>query len=256
MATVKAILNYLDDLAPVGLKMDFDNVGLLIGRSCSEVTRAVTALDLTLRVIVEAKELGAQLIISHHPLFFDLKHVTDADPTGRRLLALAENHIAAICMHTNLDAAQGGVNECLADALGLQVVRPLDNDENISRLCLLPEIGFQTFMKLTCEKLGAAGLRYHDAGRPVHRVGICGGSGGQDILSAYEQGCDTFVTADVKHHQFLEAAELGINLIDAGHFPTEDVVIRPLTEKVAAAFPDVELIKSAVCSQPEKFYLP
>ena len=108
MAKVSEIFEKLALRAPVALKMDFDNVGHLAGRADREVSRVLTALDITDEVIAEAKDMGAQLIVSHHPLTFEgLKSVTDSDPTARKFVAIIESGMSAICMHTNLDAAQG-----------------------------------------------------------------------------------------------------------------------------------------------------
>lgn len=255
MASVGDILDFLSQIAPVDLKMDFDNVGLLIGRRKAEVKTCLTTLDITLDAVGEAVDAGAELVVSHHPLFFELKSITDDDVTGRRLLALAENRISAICMHTNLDAAEGGVNDCLAAALGLKVLSPLDEAEKIGRICLAPETDFNTFLRYTCAALSARGLRYYDAGRPVRNVGVCGGAGGNYLAKAFRAGCDTYVSSEIKHHQMYEAAELGMNIIDAGHFPTENVVTAPLTEKLANEFPDVRFEMSGLCRQAEKYYI-
>ena len=123
MATVREIYQYLDGLAPFSLQMEFDNAGFLVGRGERAVSKILVSLDVTEEVAEEAAELGAELIVSHHPVIFrPAKSVTDGDPDGRVLLALAEHRIAAICAHTNLDKARGGVNDCLATALGLEHV--------------------------------------------------------------------------------------------------------------------------------------
>ena len=129
MATVLDIYRYLDKKAPFSLQMSFDNAGFLVGRGESLVKRSMVALDITEEVIEEAKEVGCQLIVSHHPIIFHpAKTVTDKDPTGRCLLALAENHIAAVCAHTNLDMVEGGVNDALAKKLGLTETEFLDEN--------------------------------------------------------------------------------------------------------------------------------
>ena len=118
MATVNDIYAFLNDLAPVRYQMDFDNAGFLVGDGSATVERVLLALDITDEVIAEAAELHAQLIVSHHPLIFTpLRRATADDLTGRKVLALARNGIAAVCMHTNLDIADGGVNDALAEAL-------------------------------------------------------------------------------------------------------------------------------------------
>ena len=235
------IYEYLKELAPLELQMDFDNSGFQLGRLDAEVNKALLALDVTEEVVGEAIELGAQLIISHHPLIFSkLRSIMDT-----KLLRLAENRIAVISMHTNLDIAAGGVNDVLITLLGARADGPLDPD-NCGRVGELPEAQqFDSFLRFCKTALDSKGLRYYDAGRPVKRLAVMGGSGGNYIGCAAEKGCDTYVTADIKYHQFLEAKELGINLIDGDHFCTENPVIPSLCEKLRHEFPDVCFTVSA-----------
>lgn len=243
------IYEYLKDLAPLELQMDFDNSGFQLGRLDAEVNKALLALDVTEEVVGEAIELGAQLIISHHPLIFSkLRSITDT-----KLLRLAENRIAVISMHTNLDIATGGVNDVLITLLGARADGPLDSD-NCGRVGELPEAQqFDSFLRFCKTALDSKGLRYYDAGRPVKRLAVMGGSGGDYIGCAAEKGCDTYVTADIKYHQFLEAKELGINLIDGDHFCTENPVIPSLCEKLRHEFPDVCFTVSASHGQVISF---
>ena len=121
MATVKEIYQYLDTKAPFYSQLGFDNAGFLVGRGDKQVQRILVALDITEAVANEAAELGLDLVVSHHPVIWDgAKSVTDETILGRKLLALISNDIAAVCAHTNLDAAAGGVNDSLAAALGLE----------------------------------------------------------------------------------------------------------------------------------------
>ena len=235
------IYEYMKELAPLELQMDFDNSGFQLGRLDAEVNRALLALDVTEEVVGEAIELGAQLIISHHPLIFSkLRTIMDT-----KLLRLAENRIAVISMHTNLDIAAGGVNDVLITLLGARADGPLDPD-NCGRVGELPEAQqFDSFLRFCKTALDSKGLRYYNAGRSVKRLAVMGGSGGDYIGCAVEKGCDTYVTADIKYHQFLEAKELGINLIDGDHFCTENPVIPSLCEKLRHEFPDVCFTVSA-----------
>lgn len=243
------IYEYLKELAPLELQMDFDNSGFQLGRLDAEVNKALLALDVTEEVVGEAIELGAQLIISHHPLIFSkLRSIMDT-----KLLRLAENRIAVISMHTNLDIAAGGVNDVLITLLGARADGPLDPD-NCGRVGELPEAQqFDSFLRFCKTALDSKGLRYYDAGRPVKRLAVMGGSGGNYIGCAVEKGCDTYVTADIKYHQFLEAKELGINLIDGDHFCTENPVIPSLCEKLRHEFPDVCFTVSASHGQVISF---
>ena len=255
MATVREIYQYLDGLAPFALQMDFDNAGFLVGRGDRQVKKILVSLDITQEVAEEAGELGAELIVSHHPVIFHpAKSVTDADPDGRVLLALIEKGIAAICAHTNLDAVSGGVNDILAQRLGLTQIEQLHQDGvdaagrpygigRVGNTVGLPRYApeFAAFVK---ETLGANGVRYVDARRPVRRVAVGGGACADMLRDALALGCDTFVTADVKYNGFLDAKALGVNLIDAGHYPTEQVVVPVLAKWLSDGLPQVEVVET------------
>ncbi len=257
MATVREIYRYLDGLAPFALQMDFDNAGFLVGRGDRQVDKVLVSLDITQEVAAEAAQLGCQLIVSHHPvIFFPAKSITDADPTGRILLSLAEGGIAAICAHTNLDAVSGGVNDALAQRLGLTQIEQLKQDgvDASGRPYGIGRVGNTTgvpmyapaFAAFVKEALGANGVRFVDARRPVRRVAVGGGACADMLKDALAMGCDTFVTADVKYNGFLDARALGVNLIDAGHYPTEQVVVPVLAKWLADGFPKVEVLTTQV----------
>ena len=258
MATVKEIYTALDAFAPFETQAGFDNAGFLVGRGECEVTRVLVALDITDAVIEEAIQLGAQLIVAHHPLVFEpIRSVTDESLIGKKLLRLAETGIAAICAHTNLDACEGGVNELLAQTLGLSDIQQLccEGEDRFGRPYGIGRVGTirtknivkaKDFAETVKKALDAAGVRYVDAGKPVCRVAVGGGSCGSMLADAVAAGCDTFVTADVKYNVFLDAAQLGINLMDAGHFATEDVITQPLVDLLAEKFPGLTVQKSAV----------
>ena len=216
--------------------MGFDNSGFLFGRETASVAKALLALDVTSAVVDEAIEQGVELIISHHPLIFSpLKSVTD-----EKLLRLAQHQIGVISMHTNLDIAQGGVNDVLMAALGAQVQGGLD-EYGCGRVGKLEKaMPMEEFLPFCKAVLKTAGLRYYDSGRQVSQLAVMGGSGGDSLETAYRLGCDTYLTADIKYHQFLEAQELGINLIDGDHFCTENLVIPVLAQRLQAAFPETE----------------
>ncbi len=241
MTKVKDIFYELCRYAPLELQMGFDNSGFLLGREEAEVSKVLLALDITSSVVDEAAELGAELIISHHPLIFSpLKSITD-----EKLLKLASNNIAVISMHTNLDIARGGVNDVLMEAFGASVDAPLDQDD-CGRIGTLPKaMRMNEFLVLCKEVLKTSGLRYYDSGRAVERLAVMGGSGGDSVETAYRLGCDTYLTADIKYHQFLQAAELGINLIDGDHFCTENLVIPALADRLAHSFEDLQFIVSS-----------
>lgn len=253
MATVGEIFSFLQGKAPFELQEDFDNAGFLVGREEAVVTKILIALDITEEVVQEAAEQGAQLIVAHHPVIFNgAKSVTSQTAAGRILLALAENSIAAICAHTNLDAVEGGVNDALALRLGLTGIGQLKQEGvdgqgrpyGIGRVGEISERPLYDFAIAVKELLGANGIRLVDGGRRVRRVAVGGGACGDMLGDALAQGCDTFVTSDVKYHQFLEARALGLNLVDAGHFPTENVVCPVVRDWLSEAFPHVSVLIS------------
>ena len=250
MKTAGEIYNYLNYKAPISYKMDFDNPGFLVGNAAWEVKRVLLALDITDWVIDEAIELKANLIVSHHPLFFSLKNVNSETPQGYKALRMIENKIAGICMHTNLDAAHGGVNDALAEKLGLTKVTVLDeagtdetgNTYGIGRIGNIePALSMEEFLSLVKKALNCNGLRYNDASKKVSCVAVGGGSCGSYLELVKEKGCDTFVTSDVKYDTFLDAKRMGINLIDADHFCTENVVIPVLKTWLKEEYPELEV---------------
>lgn len=254
MTTINQVFEYLKELVPLELQMSFDNAGFLVGHGDTAVSRIITALDITEDVINEAISEKAELIVSHHPVIFHpAKSVTDGDDTGVKILMLAENRIAAICMHTNLDIAEGGVNDILIDKLGAEKCGTLD-ESGCGRIGMMRmEMSFDAFLVYTKHVLNANGLRYYSAGKPVRKLAVMGGAGADAIRTASELGCDTYVTADIKYHEFQLAQSLGINIIDADHFCTEDPVIADITEKLSATFPEILVKKSAVHRQLVQF---
>ena len=263
MATVHDILIFLETLAPHSMKMDWDNVGLLCGSRKAEVTKILVALDPFEGVCQEAAAWGADLIVTHHPLIFQaLKSITDDTSIGRSIQLLCRENISAINAHTNLDCAPGGVNDRLAAALGLseiQVIDPMGVDANgaawgLLRKGTVKEQTLSDFLPTVKAALGCEGLRYVDGGKPVCKVAVGGGACASELMDAYHAGCDTFVTSDVKYNQFWDAKDLGINLIDAGHFYTENPITVCLAEKIAAHFPEVAVKISETHRDCMKFY--
>ncbi len=264
MTTVADILKYIETIAPPYMKESWDNVGLLCGRKDRPVKKILVALDPFRSVIDEAIELGADLIVTHHPLIFgeDLKAVNEDTETGRCLLTLIENGIAAINAHTNLDLAPGGINDVLAQTLGLTNVELIDPEGvdaegrpyGLLRTGEVPGQPLSDFLHTVKEKLGCEALRYCDGGKPVRKVCVGGGSCAGAVQVAAQHGCDAFVTADAKYNQFRTAYELGLSLIDAGHFHTENPTMPILAEKLRQAFPQVEIVFSEKHHDVMKFF--
>ena len=251
MPTVREIEQALFRLAPKEGAMDWDNVGQLLGDPEAEVRRVLVALDITEAVADEAIAENCQLIVSHHPVmnckWLPVQTVRQDTPQGHLLLKILRSGLSAICMHTNLDVAPGGVNDALAAALGLEDPGPLGDPEGLCRMgTLASPMPLQEFAKHVCRALQANGVRYAGDSGPVRKVAVGGGACGDYIPQAIAAGCDTFVTSDLRYHEFLDNTEL--NLIDAGHFPTEDVICVPLADYLQKVFPAATVIKTTAHS--------
>ena len=236
------IYNKLCSIAPLELAMDYDNAGFLVGDKNSDINVAVVCLDVTSSVVDFALEKGAKLIISHHPIIFEpLKSITAQE--NRRVFSCLSSGISVISMHTNLDVANGGVNDRLAESLGLLDVTPITDDEGFTfKMGKLPEkMDAHGFAKRIKDRLGGA-VRFTNNSKPISRVAVCGGSGSDFLHLAAKMGADALVTADVKHKCFIEAAEMGFNLFDAGHFHTEDVIVEPLANRLNSELSGVNFI--------------
>ena len=257
MYKVKDITNIIETLAPVYLAESWDNVGLMVGDLEKNVNRVFICLDVTSENVNYAIESGAEMIISHHPLIFTpLKNITENTTNGSIIRELIKNDISVYSAHTNLDNADGGVNDVLADKLGLDGVRHFTDDEcinangapidNIGRIGYLDSpVELADFKSLVKSILGCKCIKsVGDPSESISTVALCGGAGGDGIYSAYRAGADVYVTSDIRHHEAQLAFELGINLIDAGHFETENIICETLAKLLQQNLPSLEVIVS------------
>ena len=232
--TVRDLCRLLDSLAPLATQCSWDNSGLLIGDPDRPVPIAALALDITPDAVEAAHAAGAALIISHHPVIFHpLKRMDPRDPA----YLLARYDIAAVCIHTPLDKAVGGVNDALAAALGFENPAPLadEGDAAMLRVAELPETDGPALAAHVAKALHTT-VRLADAGKPIRRAALVGGAGAEFLPEVAGAGIDALITGDASHHAFLDAKQAGITLIAAGHFETEQPVIAVLAQKLEATF--------------------
>ncbi len=230
------ILNYLCSLAPLETALDFDNVGLLVGDKNAEVNSCVISLDCTQKTVDTAIEKGAQLIITHHPVIFNpLKKVLNGDIVYR----LVENGISVISMHTNLDIAEKGINSELLNLLELENPTFITCEDGfVFPIAELKDtLSADEFAKYVKARLNTP-IKYSGETK-VKRVAVCSGSGADFLFDAKANGADALLTSECKHHLFNAAAEMGITLVDGGHFNTEDIIIEPLCEMLSTEFKTV-----------------
>ncbi|HNY65859.1 MAG TPA: Nif3-like dinuclear metal center hexameric protein [Deltaproteobacteria bacterium] len=223
---LKDVLTILDGIAPFATAEEWDNVGLMVGDPAQEVRSVLVALDPTVSAIEEAVRQGVDLIITHHPLIMSpIKRLDLAQGAARKIGMLIRTGISLVSMHTNLDAAPGGVADVFAERLSLQDVQSLGP----LRLGTIPA---EMPLDAWARALPFEDMRIVDAGRSVKHISACPGSGMSYLKDAIEKGCDTLVTGDVRYHAALDAFEAGVNVVDLGHFNTEQIALEPLARRL------------------------
>ena len=245
LCTVQTVADAVNRLAPKKLAEEWDNPGLLIGSPTAEVKKIFVCLDVLDENISRAIELGAQLIVAHHPLIFHaIKNVRFDLPHGRKIARLIQNDLAVFAAHTNLDSAIGGVNDVLAKKIGLRDVKMFGDEEiSLGRLGTLDTpMTAADFARHVKKSLNAANVRLVDAGDfTIRKVGLCGGAGADFIAKAKFFGAQAFVTGDVKYHEAQAAVESKIHVVDAGHFATEFPIVRELAEYLRGELKDFDV---------------
>lgn len=250
MASVKEIYCYLDEKYPYCLQESYDNSGIMV--DCGkEIKKAVVSLDITNAVVDYASSIGADLILSHHPVIFRPIKCVASDSVVFHLIS---SGISAISAHTNFDIADGGVNDALASKLDLQNITPVFKvsecvvkgnlrENYIGRAGeLTEELSPYDFARYVGERLlGRQAVEYVNGGCPVKRVAVGGGACGEFVFECERYGVDAFVTGEAKHHEMIYAAENGITLIAAGHYATENVALEALAATLREGFPDLSV---------------
>lgn len=256
--TRKDIYNILDNYAPFSLQESYDKSGLLVGDADREVSRILLTLDITTPVVEEAAARGADLIVSHHPVIWDpLRSITPAHPVWHMIL----HDIGAICTHTCLDIAEGGLNDYIGQMMAGVIAmekepKPLaylSGGRTLGRTAeLTSQTDAETLAKQLSEVFGCSSLRYYkgkNAGS-IKKIAWCSGSGGEFLADAAAAGADVLITGDCKHSVWAEAQNRDLTLFDCGHFETEVPVIPLLSEIIGDSAPDMELLVSEQGTKP------
>ncbi len=239
MTTVKNIYDYINSIAPFDAQEEWDNSGHLVGDYRKEVKKCVMALDCTKDVCRFARDVGADLVLTHHPIIFGGVSDVKSDSV---VYMLANAGISGLSAHTNFDFAIGGINDNLAQRLGLQNARHLD-DSLIVAGELEGEMSIDDLAEYVSDKLGCAGIRYTDTDKPIKTVAV-GGGACEEFTELAAQNADAFITGDMKYHAMLKAAECGFPVISAGHYETEHDSFMMLKDKLESIFTDVEFISA------------
>ena len=244
------IIENLEGFCPGTFAQDWDNVGLQVGSSGQDVQVLMLAVDASSEVIRQAEEKGADLLLTHHPLLFKgVKHVTDEDHVGKRILRLSKRGIACFAMHTNFDVL--GLADAAADALKLldrEVLEVTYEDdvskEGIGRIGKLPEfMKLDDFAATVRDAFGLEQVRvYGDGDDAVITCAILPGSGKEEIDLALAAGADVYVTGDMNHHAGIDAVEKGIAVVDAGHYGVEKLFVPYMRDYLRREFPGLKVL--------------
>lgn len=254
MITVRDIANKIEELAPISLSADFDNTGLLVGSMGKEVKKVLVTLDVDEKVCLEAVREGADLIISHHPVMFHaVKRLTENTPMERLLRCLISNDIALYSAHTNLDCAKGGINDLMADKLGITdttVIEEVYSEKGISegfgRKGVLKEPKtLKDVINLYKKEFDVDTVRYvGDDDRMIKTVAVNTGGGAFALDSLIGTDTDLFISGDFKYNQLRDAYENNLCIIDAFHYDSEKISMELFYDYLMKNFETLKVIKS------------
>lgn len=257
----------IEVIAPRELEEEWDNSGMQINMGNQEVNRVLIALEITKGVIAEAMMKDIDFIITHHPLLFHKIDVVDYNTiTGNYVIDLIKAGISVYSAHTTFDDAFGGNNEYLADILGLSRIRRIKNKRTalkgdgreyvVGRMGDFTEpITMEAACRLVEKALDIKGelKTVGDSNKIIRTVGLCTGAGGDTMGPAIKNGCDLFITGDVRHHEAQIAIEKGICIIDAGHHGTEKIFAENFADKLKKNVGSkIQIIESEINTNPFK----
>lgn len=239
------LIEKLNEKYPFNLQEEWDNSGLQIGNSNNELKGVVLSLDLEEETVDKAIGNDANLIITHHPYLFSPTNSIDfRDSFYNRLQKCIKNDITVYAFHTNLDIAEGGVNDNLANILGLRDVRSLEigKELGLGRYGNIEKTGAANFLKFVKEKLDAENIiAYGNIDREIEKIAVCGGAGSSLIEDAISLSCDLMITGDIKYHEAMDLSNKGIIIADVGHFASENHIIYKLEDEIRK-MTDVEIL--------------
>ena len=261
---IDKFIKIMESIAPPILKESYDNVGLMVGDREREVTKILVALDCTLKVIEEAKAMGAEVILSHHPLLFKKPSTITTDTLlGKKIIELIKSDIALYSSHTNWDSVSHGLNDEFVAYLGfgegeIMERNPLEESAGIGRVVnISKEMTLGEVIDRVKEKLNLKGLRFAgNLNKPIKTIAFVNGSGQDFMEIARRKGADLIITGDTTYHYTSDYSEMGLAILDVGHFNSEWPIVVKLAENIREQLKDegVEVIISEKVRDPYCFY--
>ena len=255
---IKEVLSALERFAPLPLQESWDNAGLQVGLTETEVSGALLCLDVNEKIVGEAIQKGCNLIVSHHPLLFrGLKTISDLTDVQRTVMKAVREGICVISMHTNMDNAKGGVNYKMAEELGLRDVRFLapktvDGVESGSGVIgeLAEAQASDDFVLAVKKAFGVECAMCNELLlRPVRKVALCGGAGEFLLDDALNAGADAFITGEMHYHQYF-GYEQQIQICVIGHYQSEQYTAEIFRDIIEKEYPGVKTIIAETCTNP------
>ena len=226
------VLEWVNEIAPFEKAESWDNVGLLCGSRNNEAKGILCALDLTEETLDEALSLNCNLIVTHHPILFSgRKNMCEDSAEGKLICRMVRANMNMIAAHTNYDAAPGGVNDCLANALGIRSAVPVEGDaDGLLRIGDIEPMTLKAFADFAANALGDVVRVYGDRNKVIRKAAVCGGAGGPYAKLALQAGADAYLTGEMRYHDSVDLAAEGLCTLHAGHDATERIAIKPMAD--------------------------
>lgn len=261
MKTITNVIKAMNEIADFSTQYREDNSGLLVGKGENPVSKIVLALDITNAVVNEAHEIGAELIVSHHPVIYNpLYNISDANP----VYLACKYDINCICSHTPLDMADGGINDIIFDMLKkpfqlddkTEILLPEGKDYGFGKVCTsASEFSSKEFATKLKKIFNCTYVRYTESSRPIKRIAFCSGGAGSMLKDAIEKNCDAYITGDTKHDQLITAKNENMTLVDCGHFHTENIVMPYVQKRLTEMLSDIEVVIAKSNTDPANYII-
>ena len=255
---IKEVLSALERFAPLPLQESWDNAGLQVGLTETEVSGALLCLDVNEKIVDEAVRKGCNLIVSHHPLLFrGLKTISDLTDVQRTVMRVIQNQLCVISMHTNIDNARGGVNFRIAQKLGLQDARffapksvdSIEGGSGVIGAFAEPMVADDFVLKVKKTFGVECAMCNELLRRPVSKVAICGGAGDFLLDDAVKAGADAFITGEMHYHQYF-GYEQRIQICVIGHYQSEQFTTEIFQEIIQEECPGVKTVIAETITNP------
>lgn len=260
---IKDLFSIMEEIAPARYAADWDNVGLQIGNPHDGARGIMVALDTSLAAVKEAASKGFNLLVTHHPfLFSPVKTIDFSTPQGKIIKEAIGSGLTVFSAHTNLDSTEGGINDMLGDLLGLTETSPMEpfegnNSAGMGRVgSVKGEKNLGEFAALVKERFNVDSIKVLGNGdKKISRIALCGGSGGSLIRLASKLGAQLYISGDISYHQAREAEDMGLSIIDPGHFSSEKIVVEGLAKilREKLQIKKIDLPVAAFCGEKEPF---